>query len=405
MLIISETKELEDFCQFLEKCEYIALDTEFIRDQIKYYPQCSLIQINGGGNNKLALIDVLACNDLSPLIKILTNNTITKVFHSCRQDIELLYGYLKVDVVSLFDTQIGAMFLGANHSIGYDTLIQKYLNKSINKNMQFSKWLNRPLSQAQLDYAATDVDYLYQVYPIMKNDLEKNFYYSWVLEECINIITKSKPLISTIINSFLAECHNEKEAVIISKIVEAREVIAEKTNLHRCFIMQDKDVYIIAKEINNRKSIFKNSPISVSHYEEIKEKKKTFTSDISKIIEDYDRKYDKNDKKSLHVFYIRKRFLDFIYNNDYIYDNLSYIDMISNYKKNVIIEREARNSPKFTIIKEMMIQVSKDTGIALEILSSKRDIVNFLLNFKTSRLEVGWRRQLLQQKNLDISII
>ena len=258
MLIISQATELQDFCRAIENSDYIAIDTEFFRGRRTYYPKCSLIQLNAGNNN-LAVVDALKCEDLSPLRDILTRKSTVKIFHSCRQDVEVLYGLLKVDLMSLFDTQISSMFLGFTHTPGYDVLIAKYLSKTINKSLQFSNWLARPLSQEQLNYAASDVEYLYQVYEIIRNELEEAGYYQWVREECDDIVRRAKPSVKKITSKLLARGLGEKEAVIFKDLVQKREELAESLDINRSLVISDDRLIELSKEISTNKSSNKDA--------------------------------------------------------------------------------------------------------------------------------------------------
>jgi len=170
----------------LSGATYLALDTEFLRDQT-YYPKLCLIQvaapeINGGGVE--AIIDPLAPGiDLAPFYDLLKRSDIVKVLHAARQDIEIFYLQGGVLPNPLFDTQIAAMVCGFGDAASYETLARRIAHVEIDKSARFTDWSHRPLSKRQLEYALADVTHLRVIYEWMKARLEKTGRISWVAEE------------------------------------------------------------------------------------------------------------------------------------------------------------------------------------------------------------------------------
>ena len=168
-LFIDSADALSDLCQQLRDDSWLAVDTEFVRDST-YYPEFCLLQI---GNQTLsACIDVLAIDDLSPLLELMFNPDCVKVFHAASQDLELFYHLCQRIPSPVFDTQIAAPLLGFAEQVGYATLASQYLGVQLAKGQQRTDWSKRPLSQAQLSYAADDVRYLAQLYPAMQKRLK-----------------------------------------------------------------------------------------------------------------------------------------------------------------------------------------------------------------------------------------
>lgn len=386
MLIILQTEELKDFCHSIKNNDYIAIDTEFWRGRKTYYPKCSLIQINGGGAN-LAIIDALKCPDLSPLHEIITNKEIIKIFHSCRQDIEVLYGLLKADITSVFDTQIGSMFLGADTQLGYHSLIKKYLAKDVNKSLQFSNWLVRPLSKAQLEYAEMDVKYLYLVYQFMQEELKKLGYYHWVREECDQLAQKSKPIFSLqkIFNKAFSKDLNGREAVIFYNILLKREEVAEKLNLNRELIINNNNLIKLAKDVHRI-----NTGISISM-----DSAAGFSSFIESIT-------DSMFKKREYILSITQQFIKAIYSDASYYANLRPLSLKKDHKQLVTNILNAKNSQSYSDLKMLLQKLSNDTGIALELLACKQDIIDIIVQKDKSRLSHGWRQELLKTKGVMI---
>lgn len=160
---IETSETLSDFClQITKSCQWFAIDTEFMRTDT-FYAQLSLIQIytNSGTG---AIIDPLAIDDLRSLWDLLANPQVLKVFHSARQDIEILYQQAGVMPASIFDTQIAALFLGHGDLAGLARILKAELNIEIAKDQSRTNWNQRPLTKEQLDYAINDVKFLAPLY-------------------------------------------------------------------------------------------------------------------------------------------------------------------------------------------------------------------------------------------------
>ncbi|MDH5728056.1 MAG: ribonuclease D, partial [Gammaproteobacteria bacterium] len=178
--MITSSHELIEFCDYLSKQEWIAIDTEFLREKT-YYPQLCLIQI--ATIEQCACIDPLVLPELTPLQQILNNSNIVKVMHAGRQDLEIFY-YLNQQIPQpIFDTQLAAPVLGLAEQIAYGKLISAILDIHLEKGHARTDWSQRPLSPAQLDYAANDVIYLAQAYLKMREQLIKANRMSWLDEE------------------------------------------------------------------------------------------------------------------------------------------------------------------------------------------------------------------------------
>ena len=181
MTPITSTADLADFCARLTGQGFVAVDTEFMRETT-YWPKLCLIQAAALGGIE-ATIDPLAEGlDLTPLLDVLRDTKILKVFHAARQDVEIFHN-LGAIPEPLFDTQIAGMAAGFGEQVAYDALVRKILKVEIDKSHRFTDWARRPLSAAQLTYAIADVTHLAELYPILRARLEKAGRLSWVTEE------------------------------------------------------------------------------------------------------------------------------------------------------------------------------------------------------------------------------
>lgn len=176
--LVVRNEQLEAVVAVLQSCDFITLDTEFMRETT-YWPQLCLLQIATADD--LWLIDPLTEIDLAPLWAALTgDNAPLVVLHAAEQDLELIHLACGSLPPRLFDTQIAATLLGLGEQIGYANLVDQLLGQHLEKSQSRTDWCRRPLSTRQLDYAADDVRYLYQLYPKMHAMLSERGRLDWL---------------------------------------------------------------------------------------------------------------------------------------------------------------------------------------------------------------------------------
>ncbi len=177
---ITTTAELAVFCDKLKGQPFVAVDTEFMRETT-YWPKLCLIQ--AAAPNAHAVIDPLAEGlDLEPFLAVMRDESILKVFHAARQDVEI-FNNLQAMPRPLFDTQVAGMAAGFGEQIAYDALVRQMLKIELDKSSRFTDWARRPLSDAQLTYALADVTHLAALYPMLRARLEKEGRLVWVTDE------------------------------------------------------------------------------------------------------------------------------------------------------------------------------------------------------------------------------
>jgi ribonuclease D len=182
MRIVDSTKDLKALVGELESAPYIALDTEFMRDQT-YWPKLCLLQV-AAPNGVAAIVDPLGDGiDLTPFYELLKSTHIVKVLHAARQDIEIFHHQGHVIPDPLFDTQIAAMVCGFGEAASYETLSRKLAKVEIDKSARFTDWSHRPLSKRQLEYALADVTHLCVIYEALEKELKRTNRHAWVEEE------------------------------------------------------------------------------------------------------------------------------------------------------------------------------------------------------------------------------
>ena len=175
--IITDDTALGNFCARLKGSDFLAIDTEFIRERT-YFPRLCLIQI--ATEDHIACIDPLTIRDLAPLAEFFFDDGIVKVFHAGDQDMEIFYHLFGKTPAPVFDTQIAATVLGHGESIGYAALVQKELNIELDKSHSRTDWCRRPLSEAQLRYASDDVRYLVMLYRDQQQRLAESGRSDWL---------------------------------------------------------------------------------------------------------------------------------------------------------------------------------------------------------------------------------
>ncbi|RZJ40634.1 MAG: ribonuclease D [Brevundimonas sp.] len=180
MTPITTTEALQEFCARLANEPFITVDTEFMRETT-YWPKLCLIQ--AASPTHAAIIDPLAEGlDLEPFLALMRDESILKVFHAARQDVEI---FVKLGAMPkpMFDTQVAAMAAGFGDQVSYEALVRQMIRQEVDKGSRFTDWARRPLSDAQLVYALGDVTHLAALYPKLRDRLQKEGRLEWVMAE------------------------------------------------------------------------------------------------------------------------------------------------------------------------------------------------------------------------------
>jgi ribonuclease D len=178
---ITTTRMLAAACSRLARHPFVTIDTEFLREST-YFPILCVAQLASA--DEAVVIDALAEGiDLQPFYDLMANESVLKVFHAARQDIEIVWHRAGLIPHPIFDTQVAAMVLGYGDSISYEQLVQRITGDSIDKSHRFTDWTRRPLSKAQLNYAVSDVTHLRDVYLKLSADLAGRDRTNWVMRE------------------------------------------------------------------------------------------------------------------------------------------------------------------------------------------------------------------------------
>lgn len=261
MLVLANEQDLQQVCKKIVNGSIIAIDTEFVRVKT-YYPELSLIQFNFITPQALAaktihkdtyIIDVLSGVNLKPFLKVFNNKRNIKVFHATLQDLEVFYRLQKFLPENIYDTQIMASFVNYPSMISYAELVQDICNVNLNKEEQCSDWLKRPLTERQLAYSSRDVEYLADIFLILRQKLSNLNRLEWerhyTIETIHSYLKQFRDLDQRAWNKFNFHAKDLSYVKIVMGLAAWRERQASSLNLNRAKILSDKAIKDIALEI------------------------------------------------------------------------------------------------------------------------------------------------------------
>ena len=252
---ITTTAELAEFCEKAKAQPYVTIDTEFLRERT-YYSKLCLIQMalppvntakSDGG--PAVLVDPLAENlSLQPLYDLFAHEATIKVFHAARQDLEIFFHDAGVFPKPLFDTQIAAMVCGFGEQVGYETLVRKIAKANLDKSSRFTDWSQRPLSQAQQDYAIADVTHLRAIYEWLAARIAETDRAAWVAEE-VAVLENPETYITRPPEAWQrirTRSNSARFLAIVRKLAEFREDYAQTRNIPRTRVFKDEALVELA---------------------------------------------------------------------------------------------------------------------------------------------------------------
>lgn len=362
--ILRNEDEINELCDKFFAQGYISVDTEFFTNKKSKKFVLSLIQICCDGLNYI--IDI---NDFTEIVddkkiihfpkklrEVFENKNIIKVFHAYQQDFEILKNDLGIKIKGIFDTQIGMMFLHAEELYSYQSLVHEFLKVKIDKAHQMDDWQVRPLTQEQLNYAALDVFYLYQIYPMTLEKLKKKGKLEWMM-------------------SYMEEIENEKGQKISS------EDLVEKYNIN----LTEKSKYLIIKELidffhdneieslNLIKNIVEAKNLTVNRLQHIFKSSKSKIDDghYQKILDITKLEYDENDLNDLEINGKKK-------------SELSY-----------------DQSHIFLLLKYILRKASHEHHVSSRLIADKNDLLNLLLGRPSKLDKKDWRYGVFGKRAID----
>jgi len=244
--LVTTTEALTALCARLRSERFVTVDTEFMREKT-YWPELCVVQLAGA--EEVAVVDALAPElDLTPLGHLLADPAVVKVFHAARQDIEIFLLRFGAVPVNLFDTQVAAMVAGFGDQVGYDALVSALTGGHVDKAHRFSDWAARPLSAAQIAYAAADVTFLRGVYEALTARLEREGRLDWVAEEMAALADpatyRTDP--ETAWERLRPRSGNRRMLGVLRAIAAWREREAQRVNIPRQRLLKDETLLELA---------------------------------------------------------------------------------------------------------------------------------------------------------------
>ncbi len=353
-LLIADQSELNHVCERIAATSQIAIDTEFVRTNT-FAPHLGLVQIKAGAD--IFCIDPLADLQLADFWALIFDPGRRNIIHSGSQDMEVLWYTCKQTIPNLIDTQICAALLGYPAQIGYAGLAAELVGADIAKSQTRTDWSRRPLTEAQIHYAAEDVEHLDEMHAILKTRLDDLGRYDWALADSaamanIDIYKPDPDSAWQRLKSIpFLPADQQGRARALAAWREERAVRSDKP---RGWILSDKALLQMAEK----------NPAS---------------ADAMRGVED------------LPQAVIRKRGEELIAAMQTANDALSNGD-VSYQQEFPDRDKDKAQTKKCS---QIIRAKAEELGIPAEVLGSKRDIQALLKNQPNARLTNGWRAELI----------
>ncbi len=244
--LVTSAEELAQLCERLRAEPFVTVDTEFMRERT-YYPELCVVQL--AGREEVAVVDAQAEGmDLAPLGELLADPAVVKVFHAARQDVEIFLLRFGAVPTPLFDTQVAAMVAGFGDQASYDSLVRALAGAAIDKAHRFSDWSARPLSAAQIAYAAADVTHLRHVYLRLREKLLNEGRLDWVAQE-MDALAEPATYITEPAEAWerlKPKTSNRRYLGVLKAACAWRESEAQRINIPRGRLVKDETLLEIA---------------------------------------------------------------------------------------------------------------------------------------------------------------
>ena len=247
MTLITTSKDLKALCTRLRKSDFVTVDTEFIREKT-YYPRLCLIQVAGDDEEAYAIDPLAEELDMEPFYDFLRDKEVLKVFHACRQDLEIFFNLMGKLPTPIFDTQVAAMVCGYGEQVSYEVLVNSIIKKNLDKSSRFTDWAQRPLTSKQLKYALADVTHLRKIFVKLADRIEKLERTTWIKDEMKNLSDKeiyvTKP--EDAWERLKIPNYKPRTLCIAREVAAWREKLAQQADVPRGRILKDEAIAEIA---------------------------------------------------------------------------------------------------------------------------------------------------------------
>lgn len=348
-LYIQDKQTLRAFCERAASSHVLAVDTEFLREK-SFFPKLCLIQL--GTHEEVAAIDPFAIRDLAPVRALLEDDAITKVFHACTQDLEVLHHVLGCGCEPLFDTQVAASFLGMRQQVSYGSLVEAFSHVHLPKAEALTDWSQRPLDAEQLSYAEDDVRYLPAIYDSMISTLIEQDRLSWVLPEMEHLFegaTCVRDPRSAYMRLKRVTSLTRRQLGVAREVCSWRDTLAAKRDIPRKWVLSDEVCIEICKRL----------PTNEASLRRIRQTEQLSSRDAAAIITAVETglALSPEDLPKLE------------HHDRPTQDQESIIDLMY----------------------ALLRIISARTGVATQVIATRDDLLEFIHSKKTSRLLTSWR--------------
>lgn len=351
-MYLSTSEELAAFCDRASTCKVLAIDTEFLREKT-YYPKLCLVQVAAGDD--IAAVDPLRVRDLSPLAALLEAPDVTKVFHACSQDLEVLLDGMGVACAPVFDTQLAAAFLGMRQQVSYGSLVEAYCGVHLPKAESLTDWSRRPLDPEQLAYAEDDVRYLPGIYERMLSELTRRDRLSWVgpeMAELCDVSRVRRDPSEAYLRLRRSGSLTRRQLALAREVCAWRERAAAERDVPRKWVLSDEVVVEVCKR----------APASLERLRRVRGTEQLSERDARGVLAAVERGRSCPPEECPRVV------------------------------------KHLRPSPETEGVIDLMYAVlrliSERSGVATQLIATRDDLLEFLQNQGSSRLVTGWRREL-----------
>lgn len=248
-MYVTDTESLRALVAQLRSAKFVAIDTEFMRERT-YYARLCLVQL--GNDDISAIVDPLVIDDLSPLLDLLTDPDVVKIFHAGSQDMEIFYRLCGCAAAPVFDTQVAATLAGFPQQVGYGALVKELLGVALDKGDTYTDWSRRPLSATQVEYALNDVRYLPEVHRRLVAALEGEGRLSWLAADFAHI---EDPATYEVIPENLwrrvkrVSSLNRRQMAVAREVTAWRELEAQRRDVPKRWILGDESIIEIARRV------------------------------------------------------------------------------------------------------------------------------------------------------------
>lgn len=351
-MYISDPEELAAFCERISDEKVVAVDTEFLREKT-YYPRLCLIQL--GTSHETAAIDPILIDDLEPVKRIFCDERITKVFHACSQDLEVIWWAMGCVPSPIFDTQLAAAFLGHRMQMGYGALVESHCGTRLAKADSLSDWSVRPLDPEQLEYAEDDVRYLPAIYSDFVAELAGKDRLSWVAPEfeamvssCEQVRDPETAYLSLKRSSSLTR----RQLAIARELCAWRERRAQERDIPKRWVMTDEVIVEICRA----------APRDAARISRIRGTEQLSKKDVHAILEAV-AEGKACPEEELPVRAIRPR-------------------------------PSADEESVLDLMHALVRRISERSGVAAPLIATRDDLHDLFLGSDDARLAMGWRKEL-----------